>query len=253
MSNFKDALKAAEKVFNRNSPNILTGLGIAGFVTSILLSIKATPMAMLEYNELLQKYPDEEIPMKDKIEKVLPVYIPTIGLATVSTTLIILANRIHTRRTAALASLYALAETGIREYQEQVLGSIGPRKEEGIRGKVAQKKLEDNPVNEREISIQKEGEILCYDILSGRYFRSNIETLRQIQNTFNERMLNGNDTQTLNELYFDMGLEAIELGADCGWSVNKGLLDFIFTAKIATNNQPCVVIDHKTKPEYLWF
>jgi len=248
------------KTINRNSPSILTGFGIAGFVTSIVMAVRATPKALAyldeaEYQELAYA---KEVGLeyvwtvKEQVIHGYKFYIPTIGMALLSATSIIMANRINLRRNAALASLYAIAQNGLQEYQTKVVESIGEKKEQLVRGEVAQQKLNNHPIDEGQIVMTDGGDMLCYESLSGRYFKSDIETLRQIQNDFNARLL-VEMTLTLNELFSDMGLGNIELGDKIGWTVEKGLLEFDFNAKIATNGQPCIVVDQGRAPEALWF
>jgi len=256
----KLATRELGRTINRNSPSILTGLGIAGFATSIVLAVQATPKAM----ELVEEAKFQEGNFADERGYELifgskeialaawKAYIPTAGMALLATTSILMANRINLRRNAALASLYAIAESGLRDYQREVVKTIGEKKEEKLRGEVAQQKLTDHPVDEHQIVLTDCGNMLCYETLSGRYFKSDIETLRQIQNDFNARLL-VEMTLTLNELYSDMGLNNIDLGDKAGWTVEKGLLEFNFSAKIATNNEPCIVVDYNRSPEALWF
>lgn len=41
--NVKQCFKMAKKVVQKKSPEILTGLGIAGMITTVVLAVKATP------------------------------------------------------------------------------------------------------------------------------------------------------------------------------------------------------------------
>lgn len=266
----------------QNSPTILTGLGIAGFVSSIVMAVKVTPKAVEKLeDEVWNKYEEEtdggqvsfqeylyskDVNLEDYYSQIKLLepkhilelswryYVPTAGMALISGAAIILANRINLQRNATLVSLYAIAETGLREYQDRVIDTIGEKKERKIREEVIQKKLDNHPLSDddpRLIALD-DGKELCYDDLSGRYFRQDIETLRQVQNEYNERLL-VEMSLSLNELYSDMGIETIELGNKVGWAIEKGLMEFDFTSKLGPKGKPCVVIVFKNAPQPLWF
>ena len=45
--NFKKVIASAKDVLSTHSPEILTGFGIAGMLTSTVLAVRATPKAVL--------------------------------------------------------------------------------------------------------------------------------------------------------------------------------------------------------------
>src|SRR5688500_9344646 len=109
----------------RNSPTILTAIAVAGLFTTIALAIKATPKAMdmIEKEERFryEEYGEEDdLDVVDTVKTVWKAYIPTVGMAVLTTGCIIGANHINLRRNAALASLFTIAEKTLREYQEKV-------------------------------------------------------------------------------------------------------------------------------------
>lgn len=258
---FKLATRELGRTINRNSPSILTGLGIAGFATSIVMAVSATPKAMdiLAAEEIYRhteiKDPDYNIDItpQEKVMLTWQCYAPTVGLALLSATSIIMANRINLRRNAALASLYAIAESGLRDYQKKVVETIGNKKEEKIRGEVAQQNIDRNPAVDSQIINTGRGTMLSYETLSGRYFFSDPEALRQAMNSFNER-LNSEMELPINELYYEMGLSSTELGARAGWKADDGLPLFDFSSRLETKtNQLCLVIGYTKQPKALWF
>lgn len=235
------------RTLNRNSPTILTGLSAAGFITTVILAVKATPKAL----ELIEKEKELEpiVPLTawETIELTWKCYIPTIAMGSVSLACLIGANSINLRRNAALASLYSITDTALKEYQAKVVERIGKTKEENIRDEISQDRLNKNPVDKATVIITGKGEMLCFESLSGRYFKSDIETLRRIQNDFNKRLLNEIDLP-LNELYYEMGLAPIDLGESNGWTSLNRMLEMKFGAKIATDGQPCIVVEYEQLP-----
>ena len=249
-------LNVVGQSLKQNSPTILIGVGIAGFVSSIVLAVKATPTAMEVTDELYRKSvnehkgPPETI---DIIEATWKLYIPTASIATLSALSIILANRISLRRQATLMSLYAIADTTLKDYQQAVIDKIGSKKAGDIQDTLSKNRVEKNPIsNKNLVGSREEGDHLCYDALSGRYFYSTKHKILTAQAVFNNQLLS-NMIMTLNELYFEMGLPNIDIGDSVGWNVEGGIIDIDVTTMVSANDAPCLVVNHRKAPEWLYF
>ena len=110
-------------------------------------------------------------------------------------------------------------------------------------------RLKKDPVEKKEVCITDKGTTLCYDVLSGRYFNSDREFIKRAENEIN-RMINLDMYASLNDFYDVLGLEHVKLGDQLGWNLDKGLLEIDFDTKMATNGQPCLVIDYNVAPDY---
>ena len=238
------------KTISKNSPTILTGLAVAGFVSTVIFAVKATPKALeiLDQEKIMRRDYDNgrEITKIDIVKLTWKTYLPTFLMGATSIGCMICANHINLRRNAMITSLYALSETTLKEYQEKVVETIGENKERKIRDEIKGDKIKNNPPKEGSIILTGKGDTLCYDVLSGRYFKSDIETIRKIENETNKRLLS-NMWVSLNEVYSDLGLPSIELGRDIGWDVDK-MLEFNFTSKLTEDGRPCLVIDYMVGP-----
>lgn len=259
LSIIEKTTKELSSTINKNSPSILTALGVAGLVTSVILAIKATPKAI----EIIEREKDwrvdewhqhgapiEEIEVLDVVELTWKCYLPTFAMMLATSACIIGSNRINLRRNAALASLFTITETALREYQEKVKEQIGEKKEELIRGEIAQDKLDKNPVDEKTVVITGKGNYLCFDSFSGRYFQSDADTLQKAANTFNQKLLR-NGWLNINEFYWEIGLEPIEMGDEMGWIAERNLLELKFTSKTAKDNEPCLVVEYRVIPVHI--
>lgn len=239
-------VKQLGHTISKNSSSILTGFGIVGLITTVTLAIKATPKASQLLYE--KKYDlDRALNTVETIQTVWKCYIPTavVGLATIAC--IVSSNSINTKRNAALASIYALTEKAMQEYQAKVVEVIGKNKEEKIKDQVIEDQVIANPVSKNTIIMTKKGETLCYDKLSSRYFRSDLEHIRRSQNDFNQSLLQ-EMYKTLNEFYDLIDLENTKLGQSMGWKVENGMLEIIFSAKISDEGEPCIVLDYRNGP-----
>ncbi len=251
-------LKTILRGIERESPAILTGLGITGIATTAILAVRATPKALdLLEEERAKRYQDESkrepISKIDTIKIIWKCYLPAtlIGIGTAAC--FIGAHSINLRRNAALAGLYTVSEAALKEYQEKVIEVIGKNKEEKIHDAIVADRLIENPVSKNEVIITGKGETLFFDTWSGRYFKSDMETVRRAQNNLNQKLLGGGTMYLpLNDLYEELGLENIDAGNGIGWSFDYGMLDIKFNSKITDTGVPCIVVEYKIYPKQFY-
>lgn len=237
-----------EQQFIKRSPEILTAIGISGFVFSGITAVKATPKAMrlIDQEELDEK---RRLTKAEIVKTTWRCYIGPVITGLLSMGCIIGANRIGAKRHAAIVAAYTISETALKEYQEKAIEVVGKKKEQEIRDAVAKEKLAQNPLSNREIMITSKGETLCYDPLSGRYFTSDIETIRKAVNDLNLEMRTSMCV-SLNEFYDALDLKHTELGDTLGWCIEKGYIELDFSTQLADDSRPCLVIGHRIPPTY---
>lgn len=263
--NLSRIVKSIQSGLQKHSPEILTGIGITGMITTTVLAVRATPKALIlieeekrrQNNELLEKAKREGKEDCVKIDKLKLIelfkttwkcYIPSAITGVLSASCLISASSVNIRRNAALATAYSLSESALKEYQEKVIETIGEKKEHEIRDSVAKDKLKQDPVVSREVIFTGRGGTLCYDSIS-RYFECDIETIRKAENTINKRLLNEMYV-SLNDFYYEIGLRPSDVGDDLGWNMNDGLVDLYFSSQIAEDGRPCLVINYRIAPRY---
>ncbi|MDD3204207.1 MAG: DUF6353 family protein [Lachnospiraceae bacterium] len=236
----------------QHSPEILTGIGIAGMITTTVMAVKSTPKALDLMAELKEKHKNDtekkEI-AKDVVTKVAPVYLPSVITGGLSIACLIGASSVNARRNAALATAYTLSESALKEYQEKVVATIGEKKEKNVRDAIAKDKVDKNPVSNCEVIITEKGNTLCYDTISGRYFTSDIEKLKRTENELNKRLLSEMYIG-LNELYYELGLRCTDQGNELGWNINDGMINFDFSSQLADDGRPCLVVGYRVGPRY---
>ena len=242
-----NSVKIAKKSIVKHSPEILTGLGIVGMLSSTIMAVKATPKAMKLIEAEQQR--TEELTKTDMIKVAWKPYIPTIITGTVSIVCIVGASTIHAQRNAALTAAYALSETALSDYRKSVIETIGDKKEQVIREKVAENTMKKHPVESKEVFLTGKGETLCFDYVSGRYFKSDHDKLRKVENELNRRMRDEMYI-SLNDFYYEIGLPNIPLGDDLGWNIDDGYIDLRLSSKLATDGTPCLVVDYGYGPRY---
>ena len=248
-------LKTAQATVTKHSPEILTGLGIAGMITTTVLAVKATPKALL----LLEDARHEKGTKLTKTEKVKTAwkpYIPAAVTGTASIVCLIGASSVNAKRNAALATAYQLSTTALADYKETVVETIGEKKEKTIREKVAQKKIDDTPVATTTVYNTGKGGTLCFDPQFGQYFRCNIDSIDKAVNKLNNRMVSGHSEYiSLNDFYTEIGVNRISMGDNLGWNIGRdGLIDIEHNTAIVTDDgEPCIVITYNVAPTYDYF
>jgi hypothetical protein len=238
-------VRRAQKATADNAPTILTALGVTGLITTAVLtgkaSFKAAEVMAVNHHKLVD---DEFEPLPDfeKAKIVFPdvwkFYIPAVGTGAVSIACIISANHISTRRTAALASAYSIAQEGFREYKEKVLDKIGEVKEQAVRDEIAQDRVDKNPPSE--VVFIGHGEVLCLDMHSGRYFLSDLESIRKAENDTNWQILN-NDYASLTDFWDRLGLDNTSESDNIGWNTDAKL-ELEIGSALAKDGRPCIAV-----------
>ena len=234
---------------SKHGPEILTGIGIAGMITTTVLAVKATPKAIQLIQEEKDDLDVEELTVVETVKAAWKPYIPALVTGGVSVACLIGASSANARRNAALATAYKLSETAFSEYKEKVVETIGEKKEEVIKDKVAKAKMEKDPVSKKEVIITGNGDHLCYDSISGRYFKSNTNKIKSAVNELNERMFNEMYI-SLSELYDELGLDHTAVSDELGWNIENGIIKIDFSYQPADDDTPCLVLSYNVAPKY---
>ena len=246
--------KQLEQLAADNSPAILTGIGVTGTVATAILtgkaSIKAARLIDSEYQNN-RSTPRFELNKRDKVRMTWKLYIPAAGCCVLTVASIITANQIGTRRAAAMAAAYGLSERAFERYKDQVKEKFGEAKERDVRDDLAQKQVRENPPQENTVLVTASGDVLCLELFTGRYFRSDIESIKKAQNDLNYRLLN-HGYASLSEFYDIIGLQHTQVSDDLGWSSDK-MMELTFSGALTPDDKPCMVIDYQVGPRDNYF
>lgn len=242
-------IKTTKGFMHKHSPEILTGIGVTGMITTTVLAVKATPKALTLIEDKKKELNVDKLTVKDTIVAAWKPYIPAAVTCVVSASCIIGASAVSTKRNAALATAYAISEKTLLTYRDKVVETLGEKKEKEIREKVAQDEVNKKPVSSTQIITTSKGDTLCMDAISGRYFKSDIDIIKKAVNELNRQMTHHNYI-SLNELYNEIGLEPIKTGDSLGWNIDNGLIEPDFSACLTNDDEPCIVLDFLVPPKY---
>lgn len=251
--NLSKVTKDVGILLKKHSPEILTGLGVAGMVATTVMAVKATPKAIMLINEKEVEERVEKLTPAETVKTVWKCYIPAAITGAVSIACIIGASSVNAKRNAALATAYTLSETALKEYKDKVLETVGEKKENEIRAAIAKDKLEKDPVVQSEVIDTCSGKTLCYDALSGRYFRSDVDKIKRAEYELNRQLLTEGYI-SLNDFYYEIGLDSIKVGDKLGWNARQErYIDISFGSALTTDQTPCLVIDFNVAPVYDYY
>lgn len=250
--NLSKLIKNTRFVLSKHSPEILTGLGIAGMITTTVLAVKATPKALRCIDDAVYEKEESNLTSIETVKACWKCYIPAAITGTVSIACLVGASSVNARRNTALATAYKLSETALTEYREKVVETIGEKKERNIKDAIAKDNVEKNPVMQQNVIITGKGDTLCYDKLFGRYFKSDIDALKKTENELNRRMFSESYI-SLNDFYYEVGLDGVDAGEDLGWNIDNGYIDLNFSSQLSSDGQPCLVVSFNIPPKYEYY
>ena len=269
--NVKQCFKMAKKVVQKKSPEILTGLGIAGMITTVVLAVKATPKALdlideeveKQNRKLSQEAYDSGYSTVNQIDKLKPVetvkvawkpYIPALLLGGASVGCLIGANTVSARRHAALYSAYELSKTAYNELNEKVTEVVGEKKVTEIKQKLAEDKVnkvspEGAIEKKSNVVIAGDGDTWFIDAMSNQPFLSSKNKLDAAANELNRKM-RSDMYVSLSQFYDEVGIEHTGTSDYIGWRIDKEYIDVVTSDAIVKDGKVYVVMDFLSRPEY---
>lgn len=251
--------RRAKFLVNDNTPAILTGMAVTGTVTTAYFTgratFKAADVLLQERIRREEEYADSEngsvlgapdISTSTKVKLVWRLYLPPASLLTTTLVCIVVANKIASKKLAALAVASGISERALQEYKSKVVERLGNKQDTAIRDEIAQDRLDNQPVNSREIILAGTGEVLCYDMLTGRYFQSTVEEIKRAENKINHDLIHFMDA-SLSEFYDLIGLPPTQYSDTVGWTVNQHV-EVDFSTILSSDDRPCIAISFKDNP-----
>lgn len=255
--NIVKAAKHLPRVISRavesNAPAILTGTGIASMVCAVTFGCQATWKAKIVYDDM--KMGTRYVTTEEKrvyLKKVIPAYVPVVVLVVGSSACFIAAHRMNVKKQAAMLTAYsALSETA-QVYQEKVVEKLGDSVHADILDDISKDDLVSafpSSYEDEEASaeiIKGSGDMLCYDKVTGRYFYTTMEKLKNAESVVT-KMCAKDMTATVNDFYEALGIPDFSyVGTAIGWDVGRCLPDFFYGSMLDENKRPCMVIMYGT-------
>lgn len=249
---------------SKHSPTILAVVGAGGFVATVVLACTKTykhaPTIMDEHKEMMdtiQQAQDANVPeyseqdaQKDKVLTYIQtaksfgrVYWPVAALGTASLGCLLGSQHILTKRNAALAAAYKLAQDAFSGYRKRVVDELGEDQDFHFANDTVYEKMKTQTVDENGKAHTKSVKVQAlrdgfapsmyarlygeqeYDIESGTYegssqwvpqFEYNLSNL-VIKNNWANEHLKARGYLFLNDVYDELGFPRTKAGQIVGW------------------------------------
>lgn len=263
--NIGKVLSGATKTISRHSPAILTGLGVGGFVTTVVMAFRAGPVATEAhcwYSGTRARVADDiscseeeakelvKDSYKNEAKELAPIVGPVVIVGAASIACVLMANKVQADRRSALMAAYSLSERTLSTYQKKVIEKLGEDVHSDILTDTTKEIVQNNVPKgyDRELEVVPMGQVRVYDNVTGRYFYSTREAILEAESNINKRLLD--ETRVpLQELYYELGLEERFLLGECmGWDVtsycSNNKLDIFFTPMLDDEKNPCLAINY---------
>jgi hypothetical protein len=238
-----------------NSTTILSAVAVVGTVATAVLTGRATFKAadlIAEEKLLLDEHtdgnghPPVELSKTEKTKLVWRLYLPPAATGVLTITSIVFANRISSKKIAAMTIAAGVSERALQEYKEKVIERLGERQDQKLRDEIAQDRVSANPPSSSQILIAGSGDVLCYDMLTGRYFQSTMEEIKRAENSVNYELIHFMSC-SLSHFYDEIGLPPTAYTDSVGWNMNNKM-EVKFSTVMSTDNRPCIAIEFSRPP-----
>lgn len=246
-----DIYKRVLKLTVDNGPTVLTAVAITGTVATAYLTGRATFKAAeiiadeAEKRLLHEIEENRKFPTKDKVMLVWPQYLPVAGVVATTVGCIVFANRISAKRLAAAYAAYSISERHFDEYKTKIQEKLGIQKEQAARDELHQERVNTNPPTGQQILVG-DHETLVFEPWTGRYFKSDMESLKKAMNDINYQIL-ADGYATMADFYDKVGLENTKMANEMGWNMEHPM-DIYFGTTLADNGRPCIVVEYNAQP-----
>lgn len=256
--NWKALGRSIGDILRRRSPEILTGIGIAGMAASVVLAVRATPKAMEEIK--VNSKPGErgkefyenggyDPPKNPKPIEIIKLtwkyYIPAVISFTAGAGCVIFASRTNYKRNAALAAAYSVTETALQDYKTAAKEVLGERKEEAIDEKAKHISADRHEYHDTTYVLNGT-DVICYDPWSDRDFPHDVDELKRAIEDLSYQ-LRDEEFITLNEFYDLASLNRTKAGEILGWNASGGPVRPRFSTTLI-NDKPCLVLGFSRDP-----
>ena len=156
----------------RNAPVIATTVAIVSATATTVLAVNAGMSTRERLDAYKAEHKDEEIPTSAKIKQTWKIYIPTALMLASTITSIVALHRVGLNREASALALYKVSEQAFTRYRNKVVEKLGEDSDKEVRESVAQDTINANPPSNAVVVVN--GNVLCFDSYSGRYFESSM-------------------------------------------------------------------------------
>lgn len=175
-------------------------------------------------------------------------YVIPVAIGGLSVICLIKSRSLDAKQTALLATMAKASEESLRDYKRAVKEKFGDKKADEVEDTYIEKRMERYPESSCNIYCTGNGDQICFDELSGLYFRSSTEHIK-LSLAEATRILRRDDYLQLSQVYELFGLPYGDYAKHTGWNTEYSpKLEYTLTSKLTDTQQPCLVITFYDRP-----
>lgn len=216
--------KQGLRFFNKNANLILTVVSATGVLATVVCAVKGTIKAVKLYEE------KKPVGNKEIVKTVWKCYIPTVGMAVLTTTAIICNGRMNAKKIAMLTSAYGSSMEALKRMENKIGETLGPKKTQQVIDDVhsdsAQKSL--SAITEKDISNTGHGNELFFieDVGQWIYASTNWVELAELKtwkslSDSNEWDSDGDAYLLMNDALENLGAQKCYMGGSHAWHTRE--------------------------------
>jgi hypothetical protein len=266
----KDTINNLVQLADKKSPEILTGLAVAGTITLTVMVLKPkVEKIMARHREEVdgldlnkdsmseEEYKEAKRDICADTAKELAIKsLPTVALSAATCACAIGSHAVSARRVAAISAAYEIASNSLRDYKDKI-EEIVPKKAQEIKEAVVKKDIQSNPVTEEtRVYSTGRGDVLCKDKYTKLYFRSSMDEIEKAINRMSARVRD-ESWVSLSDLYYELGIKSSTIppvANDIGWhdsDLIEGNLPILAVACLDdTGTIPVIGLDYEVDPYF---
>lgn len=244
-------------------PRVLTGLGVLGYLTTIVLAVRATPKA----EALIVAAEDEKgdyLTTTEKIKAGAKPFIPVAIGAVASTVAIGCATKTFSTQNAELAAAYALSQAARRRYEANVEKTLGEEKAMEIKQETQKQLACSEPVKSMVNKLPKSspaGMHPWYEPLTNQSCYLNDTIVSQTEAALNNRLYTGESYVTVSDLIDELNdrgayppLKHTAVSVKLAWKPEQGVHFYTGDKGEWDDGTPCYVLGYSStryEPTYV--
>ena len=226
---------------SENMPSILTGIGIAGFITSTVLAVRSTPKAV----EMLKKAKTN----KEKAKILAVQYGPSVIAAIGAGAAVVEANHMHLQREAAFGTALTISECYAKRCRDKIIEEYGRDTLDEIEEKVAKDVASSHELDGEANYNIDDKRVWFIDPFNNEWL-ADANEVDAVINKLNYR-LQTEHWISVNDFYYELRQPPMEVGNDLGWHIHNGLIERRpYRAALDKHGIPCKVLSFRVDPRF---
>ncbi|MFI3173925.1 MAG: DUF6353 family protein [Bacillota bacterium] len=245
--------------FKHHSPEILTGIGIAGMITTTVMAVQATPKALQLLDAKKEELDVEELEAKEMVQATWQCYAPAIIVGVSTIACFASASYLSYKSQASLVSAYSLLDQHYKKYRTAAKEVYGEDADEKINAQMAEDVWIHDGSGEYLYlpDADKSDKLLFYDDYTNTFFYATAASVTAAHYHLNRNLALGGEV-SVNDYKAMLGLPHIDGCDDVGWCIDLiyqagySWLDFTNIEKILPDGRVYYVIGPVFEPTALY-